>query len=194
VAHALKAAAGLLATAMVLISACGNARHAGHDPASFRSVLAALQSDMRKANSDLRGEAKDIRRGTASPAGPCYSLFNNVNYDVVQRLDRDAAGGAVLDRNSLSSDIAQMKMDIKTLQEDVRDFQNDAVAHVSREKRAVASLRRIIARTRRTADEYIAQVNADVSTGYQLAGQFWRQHRCPAGDQIGTPAVQVPLV
>ena len=118
---------------MVLVAACGSARHAGHDPASFRSVLAALQSDMRKANSDLRGEEKDIRDGATSSAGPCYSLFNNVNYDVVQRLDRDAAGDAVLDRNWLNNDIAQMKTDINTVQHDVRDFQNDAVAHVSKE-------------------------------------------------------------
>ena len=117
-----------------------------------------------------------------------------MNCDVVQRLDRDASSDAVLDRNWLNNDIAHMVKDINTVQHDVRDFQNDAVAHVSREKQAIASLRQIISRTTKTADAYIEQVNDDISTAYQLAGQFWKAHRCPAGDQISTPAVQVSSV
>ena len=190
-APTMKAAAGLLSVAVLLIASRGGASHAAHDPARFASVLAALRSDMRKENRDLGGEIRDILHGAQPSTGPCYNLFNNVNYDVVQRLDHDASGNALFDRNWLGGDISVMRTDITTLQEDVRDLENDGVP-VGTQTRAISSLRQKIAQTRTTANTYIGQVNADVTTGYRLARRYWRAHRCPASDQVTASAVSVP--
>jgi hypothetical protein len=190
----MKAAAGLLGVAVLLIAVTGNANRAAHDPARIGSVLSALRSDLHKVRSDLAGEKHDIYHGATPSTGACYNLVNNVNNDVVRRLDHDAMANALFDRNWLTDDIAHMNTDIGTLRDDVRDFENDNVAHVSTERRALASLIGITARARDTADAYIKKINADVMTGYKLANRYRRAHRCRAGDQINTIAVVVPRV
>jgi hypothetical protein len=192
----MKAFGGTLVVVMILValggSSHGAAGVASHDPARFSSVLAALRSDERQADRGLAGVVNDIAHGTTPSTGPCYNLINNVNNDVVRRLDDDAGASALSDRDWLSGDIGTMEADIQTLAADIRDFENDRVRHLRTEAAAITALRGLIALTRGTANGYIAGVNSDVLEAYRLASLYRSIHHCPVSDLISTPAVQVP--
>jgi hypothetical protein len=195
----MKATAGTLLAVVLLVSFGSHAVRASHDPARFPSVLAALRSDESQADNGLHWVNVDILHGTTPSTGPCYNLLNNVSNDIARRLDSDAGGSALADRNWLAGDIAQMQMDINTLRDDVRDFENDNVPHLRLETAAIAALQRRITETRAAADLYIAEVNADVAEAYALARKYWTDHGCAPADLISpnspsTPAVHVPAV
>jgi hypothetical protein len=194
----MKAVAGTIVVVVLLVafgaSSRGDPGVASHDPARFASLLAALKSDEKQADWGLAGVATDIKTGVTASTGPCYNLLNNVNNDVVRRLDDDAGASALSDRNWLTGDIGQMEADIRTLTADLRDLENDRVRYLRSEAAAIAVLRIRIAATRATANGYISGVNADIREAYLLAGLYRTAHHCLAGDQIATPAVQVPGV
>jgi len=127
----MKAVAGTLVVVAILVALGGSPHGAAgvtpHDPARFSTVLAALKSDEGQADNGLAGVIHDIETGVTPSTGPCYNLFNNVNNDIVRRLDDEVAANALADRIWLRGDIGQMESDIRTLIADLRDFENDHV-------------------------------------------------------------------
>jgi len=193
VLRAVKAAIGLLALVAMVIAAGSAAPRARSDPTRFRSVLAALRSDLRKVKRDLAGEERDIRYGRTNPAGACYNLFNNVHYDVNQRLDHDAGANALIDRNNLQGQIGVMEGEIRHLSRYEKDFGNNRVAPLGGHwaEEAIGAMRARMQHTTSSANQLIDQVNADVMRGYMRARLAWEANSCPPGDKLTTTPVHL---
>jgi hypothetical protein len=198
--RSLRAAIGLLAFA---VAACGivpstAVTHTGHpaDPPRFLSIRAALKSDLDKVQADRANEEADVTFGTTNPASACYNLFNNVRYDVEQRLNHDARFNTWNDAMVLQSQITATWHEVVNLQSYNRDFGNNGVTPFAG-KWAATAIDAMMARMRAiagTANGLISQVNSAVAAGFKRYHQVWQGNHCATSKALRTVPVRVPLI
>lgn len=199
--RALKAATGLLALSLTACGAVpGNAPPRAADPPDpprFLTVMAALTSDQAKAATDLANETSDIYFGDVHLSSQrCYILFNDVRYDVEQRLDHDARVNTSNDAASLQAQLNLTWQELVQLQQYNQNFSNNGVAPF-RGAWATAAIAAMIAKmtvTAAAANTTIAAVNEDVVDGYKQYQAAWQRWNCPASKLLHGPPVKVPRV
>jgi hypothetical protein len=160
-------------------------------------MMAALTSDQAKADTDLANETTDIYFGNASPATQrCYILFNNVRYDVKQRLDHDAHANTSNDAASLQAQLNATWQELVNLQAYNQDFSNNGVAPFGGAwaTTAISAMLAKMAATATAANAAIATVNADVAAGYRLYRSAWKRWNCPASKSLPGSPVHVRAV
>jgi hypothetical protein len=196
----MKAVIGLLALA---VAACGvvpstAATHAATpaDPTRFATILAALQSDLVKVQADRAHEEADITFGLGNPAGACYNLWNNVRYDVLQRLNHDARVNTLNDRTELQTLLNEMRGELVNLQNYNRAFGNNLVApfggHWATD--AIAAMWTTMQMTEGAANNIIDLANGTVAAGFQRYRKVWQVSHCASNKLLAAVPLRVPHV
>lgn len=199
-------ALAVVATGLVALAATACDAVPAHAPARaadppvaprFGSILAALTSDRAKADTDLANERTDITFGDGSPASKrCYILFNNVRYDVEQRLDHDAHVNTSSDAASMQSQLDAIWHELVNLQHYNQDFSNNGVAPFGGKwaTAAIAAMTTKMTATAAAANIRIRTVNDDVAEGYTQYRLAWKRWKCGQSKLLRGRPVQVRRV
>jgi hypothetical protein len=198
VLHALKVAVGLLAVSLTACTAVpANAPAREVDPPRFLTILAALKSDRAKAATDVASEATDIKFGAAhQPSQRCYILFNDVRYDVKQRLDHDERLNTSQDAASLQKQFDATWQELVHLQQYNQDFSNNGVAPFGGAwaTAAIDAMMKKMRATAGAANRAIAAVNSDVAEGYKKYHSAWKRWNCQPSKLLHGRPVHVAKV